>query len=145
MSTVEGSFLVEAWVTGKRWTHHRTRDHHGFESDLDVALSSAVGPYPEGATVHSVLLDMLSRIALLESAETVRDDFSVDAVIWSGFGPLPDGSTSPVYGHFFADAVVLGTGSGDFTVDAVITRGGSFTVDAVIIRGGSFTVRALIA
>jgi len=128
-----------------RATHHRLRDHFGQESDLNVALSTGFGPYPAGTSVHDVIADLMARVLALESATRVHASFSAEAVIWSGFGPLPDGSTSPVFGHLYADAVLTAVMDGSVTAEAWICPGGSFTVEAVITAGGSFTVSAIIA
>ena len=75
---------------------------------------------------------MFNRLTDLERtqfADRIYGSFVMDA--WIGY-------------YFSLDAVILGSASGTFTIDATITRGGRFTIDALIAGGSSFTIDALI-
>lgn len=123
-----GTFTIDAWIVGERWQHHRIRDHFGIDSDLYVVLSEAIGKYQAYTPLHWVLDDMVARITALENNDRVRSTFTIDAEI-----------TDKV---FTVDAIISGTQSGSFTIDANIRPYGSFTIDAQLV--GRFTIDAMI-
>ena len=112
----ESSFTGDAFIRGDGQKHHRLYDHDGSDSDLNVVLSQRVGPYEEGASVHSVLDDLMARILRLENYDRVRSSFTGDAHI----------STNA----FTGDAVILKSIEDSFTGDAFVAFGGSFTGDS---------------
>lgn len=123
-----GSFTIDADIVSERWTHDLNHDHHGELPDDMVELSAAFGPYAAGTLISAVLADFNARLIQLENYDRVFDEFSIDADI-----------TDRV---FTIDAVISGTQTGSFTIDADIYAGGSFTIDADIV--GRFTIDAFI-
>lgn len=130
MATKTGSVNVDAEIVspylsanaiilGDRWRHDRVEDHFGSDSDLYIALSEAIGPYPAWTPIHYVLVDLMDRLLSLEGANRMFGSFTIDALL--------DGGT------FTADAAVKRFGmSATFTADARFAIGGSFTVGAWI-------------
>lgn len=127
MTTVTGTASLNAFIAGDRWRHHRTRDHFGAESDLNVVLSADVGPWPEGTPVHHVLASLVGRVLSLEGNTPTVRSLVVDAWItpW-----------------FTADALIAGSPASSFTLDAWRCGGGSLTMDAYIVGSGSFLLQA---
>jgi hypothetical protein len=140
------TFSADAIVgtaTAQRWRHHRLRDHFGFESDENVALSAPLGPFPAGTPIHDVVDDLISRLTALESGNHYVFSFTGNGYILAP-GTVVETSPGTWRGAFFMSAALKKNMTGSFTANAVITRGGRFTANAVIQGPRSFVAYAVI-
>lgn len=135
-------FTAGAWIIGGRSGHSRFYDHYGTQPDTVVAIDGPVGPFPSGTDLHTVLLDIVSRIEALELGYHRVMDFSVGAFIapYIKIGAVIkttqtlDWRGNPLRGIF--DAVIVG-GKTDqiITADAciVLKPSATFTANAWFI------------
>jgi predicted Zn-dependent protease with MMP-like domain len=136
-------FSADAWVIGGRSKHDRFYDHFGTEPDSVIALSGPVDKWPTGTDLHTVLVDIFARLALLETASHkvsafsaaawIRPHLTVDAIIRKvGVTTDPFGNTV----HFHIDAVITNSRrNGSFSAAAAIITSDPthFTADAFLI------------
>lgn len=126
-----GSFTAGADILASLLTHDRTQAHSGTQLDTTVVLSTAIGRYAAGTTVHDVLVDMVSRLASATSVPSFIGSFTADWLVAYAVQ---------------ANAVILGAGAGSFSADAYVFRGvvGSFTANATkkLVGTGSITAQA---
>lgn len=76
-----GSFTVDAFIDRypSRNRHFRDRDHSEDEWTESVALERAIGRYPAGTDIFTVLEDLYLRLQVVRGAQT--GSFTADAVI----------------------------------------------------------------
>jgi hypothetical protein len=128
-------FTASAWINGGRSGHSRLLDHFGTQPDTVVVLDGAISKYPSGATVHSVLEDIISRLEALESGAHWVFMAAADAFIQP---------------YFRADSVLVRFDqTRDFTCDSAIVMGKTdqpITLDSWIVRpfSNSFTASAYL-
>jgi hypothetical protein len=117
-----GQFVLDAWIMGDRWKHHRVRDHFGPENATYVVCDTPIGRFPPGTPIPTIIADMMDRLWWLDNATRHRGSFTLDAFI----------AASGTYGRglFTVDAAIKSTRSGSFVLDAVIQKGGFFVLDA---------------
>lgn len=61
--------------------HDRTLDHYGTEDTTTAVLSAAIGQYPAGTSLQTVLEGMLARIATLEAVPITWHSVLSNAVV----------------------------------------------------------------
>jgi hypothetical protein len=120
-------FKADAWILGNRLRHHREHDHYGEIPDTSVIINGAIGPYPDGTDVHTVLLGLYDRQAALEAGTLRTRNFNADAYLQP---------------NFKGDAVIKRTIADTFTLDAYFGRSGSFTADSFLFKLATATIPA---
>ena len=122
------SVIPELSPTTQRNQHLRGQQFHfGDLPDVLVGISSALGMFLPGDTLHSVLVDVDERLNLLElGIDRVGASFTADAFI-----------VATVSASLSVDAILLATIQASLTADAIVMP--VFTVDAEIVSATTFT------
>lgn len=123
MSTIESSLTAGAVISSGVTGHSRQDDHYGTQPDTLVVLDGQIGQWPSGTDVHTVLGDIINRLAALESTNLHVGVMSAGAFIRPWF---------PVR------SVIRRTQSQSWqTIDAKITLGKTnqpISADAMLIK-----------
>lgn len=110
-----GTFGIGAEIVGGVGLHSRADDHFGTQDDTTIILADPIGEYAAGTTLATILADLYDLAAGWE--EEPQGRFGINAWI------LP---------YLTMNAVIRGTQSAAFGIDARISRGGSFGIDAIV-------------
>jgi hypothetical protein len=132
-------FTSDAWIIGGRSGHSRFYDHYGTQPDTVVVIDGPVGKFPSGTDVHTVLLDIVSRITELEGGNHRVFSFGAGAFIQPCLRA----------GAIIQKTITKGNPPFDWDLaiytDAVIVAGRTnqlFTADAAIITAPETTFSA---
>jgi len=94
--------------------HSRPDDHYGTQDDTTITLAEDLGRFAAGNLLSDVLAALYADAEGLQTAPQGR--FSLSAFIRL---------------YFKIDAVIKGSGSGSFGIDAWFARAGSFSINAL--------------
>jgi hypothetical protein len=120
-------------------SHDRTLDHFGTEDTTTSVLSAAIGQYPAGTDLQTVLEGMIGRLVRLETMNIEGSTFTANAYIaryLTADAVLKKNMTSVATFYFVASAQISNT-TFSFTANAVKAAvahpSTSFTADAFFI------------
>lgn len=137
--------MTETTYRNRHYRGHTSLDsyHAGKSYAVFVELSAALGVYPAGTDLESLIAAVNARLEALEAAAIAQVvDFTIDAI---SKRQQAGSFTIDAYGalSFTIDAYTE-SGALSFTIDAVIEKL-SFTIDAVIGIVYAFTIDARVA
>lgn len=103
--------------------HDRTAAHTGVEDTQTTVLAGPIGRYAAGTNLHTVLADMVARLAFIEAncGGVFIHAITANAVIWNAAGVTADAyihqGGAAVLG---ADAVIAGSQARTITGNAFL-------------------------
>lgn len=123
MPVMEASLAAGAWIsTGDLLRHSRQDAHFGTETDVDVVLSGAIGPYAAGTPLATFLSGISDALANLSSNTFYVSGFTAGAFIqrtsvmaWAEIRLEP-----PQEASFAAGSILISSTADTFAASAVI-------------------------